>query len=85
MKVDSKKSHQPVMMSTMNAQLKYAHCANCEHVLIDGVACDCQPYDCPQLRITEQLKSRKAKTNHLRVVASRIALPGEYDAVRSEG
>jgi len=68
----------------MNAQLKYARCATCEHALITGVACDSGPVDCPLLQVFHRHHNSRFAPRGLRVVPSDVALPGEYDAVRGE-
>lgn len=65
----------------MNAQLKYARCATCEHALISGVACDSGPADCPLLETFKGFR-RNTPSRFLRVVIKEMALPSEYDAVR---
>lgn len=68
----------------MNAQLKYARCATCEHALVDGVACDSGPADCPLLKIFHRHHVRRFGHRTLQILPSDVALPGEYDAVRGE-
>ncbi len=61
-----------------------ARCAHCEHALVFGVACDSHPADCPLLRTFKQHHDQRYPMRGLRVIPSDCALPGEYDAVRSE-
>ena len=66
----------------MNAQLKTARCATCEHALVSGVACDSGPADCPLLDTFKRHQSRRLHSLQLRLVTKDMAIPGEYDAVR---
>jgi hypothetical protein len=67
----------------MASSAKKFSCAGCDHALVSGVACDGQFEECPYLRL--RAAQRPVRRPHLyRVEIADLALPGEYDAVRSD-
>lgn len=58
-------------------------CNHCDHELVHGVACDGQFEECPYLRKNINRSTRERAHLYLVEVAD-LALPGEFDAVRSE-
>jgi hypothetical protein len=62
----------------MNTSSLETRCVTCEHEVVRGVACDWQPEYCPL-----------SQPHHLAprihgIVGEMLAVPGEYDAIRSE-
>lgn len=58
-------------------------CAGCDHALVSGVACDGQFEECPYLRLKAARRPVRRPYLYLAEIAD-LALPGEYDAVRSD-
>ena len=57
-------------------------CDVCDHELVHGVACDGQFEDCPYV---VQMNTHHHREKHLYLVeVAGLALPGEFDAVRSD-
>lgn len=67
----------------MSAQPKAVYCTVCDHGVVDGVACDGKPEECP-LKIGAISASMKVKPYESRVRAIDCAQPEEFDFVRSE-
>ena len=66
----------------MARQAVRLECGVCDHELVHGVACDGQFEDCPYL---VELSAQQRKPEHLYVEeVAELALPGEFDAVRSD-
>lgn len=66
----------------MAKQAMRLECDVCDHELVHGVACDGQFEECPYLALKV---AQQSKVKHLYLVeVADLALPGEFDAVRSE-
>jgi hypothetical protein len=66
----------------MAKQAVRLECEVCDHELVHGVACDGQFEECPYL-VEINAQQHRPKHVYLAEVAD-LALPGEFDAVRSD-
>ena len=66
----------------MKSETRAARCAACGHAVVDGVACDWQPDDCPYLREVEHGHRGLYFRHRALKEASRAAQEDEFDAVR---
>ena len=57
-------------------------CVVCDHEIVQGVACDWQPEDCPYSCDAKKHANRLAQQNAM--WASLLGDTSEYDAVRSD-
>ena len=55
-------------------------CSECPHLLINGIACDWQPHECP-IQIQKKQRQKTAKTKAFFLSSQLIA--DDFDAVRS--
>lgn len=60
------------------------YCTVCDHGVVDGVACDGKPEECPLNCLSLATSLVKAKPSSRRVRPIDCAQPDEYDFVRSE-
>jgi len=65
----------------MNTEAKQARCAVCGHAVVNGVACDWQPADCPYLQEDKQVRRRPAVHPYMEGLTA-AAGASEFDAVR---
>jgi len=66
-------------MDTISAKVL---CANCAHLIVNGVACDWQPDACPFLA-KNRIKENKSSTSTGNYSLLVLEASGEYDAIRS--
>ena len=67
----------------MSAHPKEVYCTVCDHGVVDGVACDGKPEECPLKTGTIGALIEK-RSSQYRVRAVDCAQPEEFDFVRSE-
>lgn len=67
-------------MQTVNRTLR---CADCDHAVVSGVACDWQPAPCPHRR-TPIRENRAGRGYTATLSMLPLALAPEYDAIRGE-
>jgi len=71
-------------VNMMAEAVRQIECESCDHELVHGVACDGQYEECPYMRRKAfRASSTRVPRLYLLEVAD-MALPGEFDAVRSE-
>ncbi len=68
----------------MSAQSKYVYCSVCDHEVVDGVACDGKPEECPLNSAGLGHMSVRRKSSQIRVRVADCAQPDEYDFIRGE-
>jgi hypothetical protein len=64
----------------MTAPYRLRSCSECPHQILNGIACDWQPHECP-IQIEKQRRQKQSRTEAFFISNSLIA--GDFDAVRS--
>lgn len=64
----------------MTAPYRLRACSECPHQILNGIACDWQPHECP-IQI-EKMRSRKQSRTEAFFISSSL-IAGDFDAVRS--
>lgn len=64
----------------MTGSYKIRSCSNCPHQILNGIACDWQPHECP---IQREKKSRQKPSRTEAFFISSALIVDDFDAVRS--
>jgi len=64
----------------MTGSYKIRSCSNCPHQVLNGIACDWQPFECP---IQREKKSRQKPASTEAFFISSALIADDFDAVRS--